>query len=171
MRRESSAPWSRLDNAAKIFPSTVEGADTRVFRFDPYVLQSAAENAAASYPNFNVIMKKGLFWYYLESCDLKPQVSEESLPVCAAIYEDDVRSLLYRITYYGKRINLEVFHVLADGTGALMFLKTIVYRYIIYRYPELFGDCRLCLTMTLPFPRKVMTAFKSIMTRVSKSAA
>lgn len=67
MRRESSAPWSRLDNAAKIFPSTVEGTDTRVFRFsceltddiDPYVLQRAAENAAASYPNFNVIMKKG----------------------------------------------------------------------------------------------------------------
>ena len=88
MRRESSAPWSRLDNAAKIFPSTVEGADTRVFRFsceltddiDPYVLQMAAENAAASYPNFNVIMKKGLFWYYLESCDLKPQVARNPCP-------------------------------------------------------------------------------------------
>ena len=168
MRRESSAPWSRLDNAAKIFPSTVEGADTRVFRFsceltddiDPYVLQRAAENAAASYPNFNVIMKKGLFWYYLESCDLKPQVSEESLPVCAAIYEDDVRSLLYRITYYGKRINLEVFHVLADGTGALMFLKTIVYRYIIYRYPELFGDCPPVLDDDASFSQKSDDSFR-----------
>lgn len=141
-------PWSRLDNAAKIFPSTVERSDTRVFRFsceltddiDPELLQKAAERAVESYPNFSVVMKKGLFWYYLESTDLKPVVTEENTPVCAAIYEEDVRSLLYRVTYHKSRINLEVFHVLADGTGALMLLKTIVYRYIIYRYADLFDE-------------------------------
>ncbi|MBQ5332248.1 MAG: hypothetical protein J6K92_03165 [Oscillospiraceae bacterium] len=146
MRREKHTSWSRLDNAAKIFPSTVEKSDTRVFRFscelnddiDPELLQKAADRAAESYPTFNMIMKKGLFWYYLENCDLKPVVTEENDHVCAAIYEEDARSLLYRITYHRSRINLEVFHVIADGTGAIMFLKTIVYRYLIYRYAELF---------------------------------
>ena len=43
--------WSRLDNAAKIFPSTSERTDTRVFRFyceldedvDRELLQEAAD--------------------------------------------------------------------------------------------------------------------------------
>ena len=30
---QKSKSWSRLDNAAKIFPSTIEKTDTRVFRF------------------------------------------------------------------------------------------------------------------------------------------
>ncbi|MCM1523323.1 MAG: hypothetical protein NC120_02585 [Ruminococcus sp.] len=140
--------WSRLDNAAKIFPSTVEKSDTRVFRFscelcgdiDPEVLSKAALHAAESYPGYSVIMKKGFFWYYLEQCDLKPEVTEERLPVCGAIYEEDRRSLLYRISYLRNRINLEVFHVLSDGTGGVMFLKTIVYRYLIYKYPDKFGE-------------------------------
>lgn len=168
MRRESNTSWSRLDNAAKIFPSTVEKSDTRVFRFsceltediDCELLTLAAENAAAGYPNFNVIMKRGFFWYYLEHCDLKPVVCEEKLPVCAAIYEEDVRSLLYRVTYYRSRINLEVFHVLADGTGALMLLKTIVYRYLIYKYPELFGDCPPILDNDASFSQKNDDSFR-----------
>ena len=30
----SDAKWSRLENAAKIFPSTTSREDTKVFRFD-----------------------------------------------------------------------------------------------------------------------------------------
>lgn len=147
-RKEKSESWSRLDNAAKLFPSTMEKSDTRVFRFsceltediDDVLLQQAAEQSAESYPTFGVIMKKGIFWYYLEHCGLKPIVSEESTAVCAAIYQEDHQGLLYRITYRSTRINLEVFHVIADGTGALMFLKDIVYRYLLLRYPERFAD-------------------------------
>lgn len=149
MKREKSSSWSRLDNAAKIFPPTMEKSDTRVFRFscelaediDVDILRKAVDDAAESYPGFNCVMKKGMFWYYLESCDLKPVVTEEKLPVCASIYEDDMPlSLLYRVSYRYGRINLEIFHVLTDGTGALMLLKTIVYRYLIYRYPSLFEN-------------------------------
>lgn len=168
MRKEKNASWSRLDNAAKIFPSTVEKSDTRVFRFscelsediDGDILQRATENAAESYPNFNVIMKRGFFWYYLEYCDKKPVVSEENLPVCAAIYEEDVRTLLYRVSYYRSRINLEVFHVLSDGTGALQLLKTIVYRYLIYRYPEKFADDPPLLDNDGSFSQKNADSFR-----------
>lgn len=167
MRREKHNSWSRLDNAAKIFPSTVEKSDTRVFRFscelkdeiDPYILRKATEKAAEGYPTFNMIMKKGFFWYYLENCDIDPVVAEENEPVCAAIYEEDVRSLLYRVTYHRSRINLEVFHVLADGTGALMLLKTIVYRYLIYRYPELFENDTPVLDNDASFSQKNSDSF------------
>lgn len=167
MKKEKSAAWSRLDNAAKIFPSTVEKSDTRVFRFscelvddiDPEILDKAAKHAAESYPNFNVIMKKGFFWYYLEHCDMQIEAEQENIPVCAPIYEEDIRSLLYRVSYLKNRINLEVFHVLADGTGALAFLKTIVFRYLIYRYPEKFNDELPMLDNDASFSQKNADSF------------
>lgn len=165
--KEKYASWSRLDNAAKIFPSTVEKSDTRVFRFscelsapiDRDILQRAAEAAAESYPGFNVVMKKGLFWYYLERCDEKIKVTGEDLPVCAALYEEDMTGLLYRVSYLRNRINLEMFHVLTDGTGALELLKTIVYRYLVYAYPEKFGDDPPFLDSGASFSQKSADSF------------
>lgn len=64
-----------------------------------------------------------------------------------------------------------MFHVLADGTGALMFLKTIVYRYIIYRYPELFGDCPPVLDDDASFSQKSDDSFRKYYDKSVKSAA
>lgn len=165
--KEKNVSWSRLDNAAKIFPSTVEKSDTRVFRFsceledsvDSEMLQQAAEIAAESFPGFSMVMKKGLFWYYLERCEEKIKVSEENLPVCAALYEEDTASLLYRVSYLKNRINLEMFHVLTDGTGALELLKTIVYRYLILAYPDRFGDDPPFLESGASFSQKSSDSF------------
>ena len=44
---------------------------------------------------------------------------------------------MFRVTYFGKRINLEVFHVIADGAGAIQFLKELTYQYIRLLYPGL----------------------------------
>ncbi len=136
--------WSRLDNAAKIFPSTMEKADTRVFRFsceltgevDPRLLQQAVEVASESFPGYLAVMRRGLFWYYLEQTDLRPEIAEEALQPCAPLYQRDRRTLLYRVSYYRRRINLEIYHALSDGTGAMTFLKAIVTRYLLLRYPE-----------------------------------
>ena len=40
------------------------------------------------------------------------------------------KTLLFKVTYYKKRINFEVFHVLTDGTGATEFLKELVKNYL-----------------------------------------
>ncbi len=130
--------WSRLDNAAKIFPSTSEKTDTRVFRFccelkedvDSEILQTALDKALIEFPHFRCVMKKGLFWYYLEQTDIKPEVREEYKHPCAALYMGESDRLLFEVTYYKKRINLEIYHVLADGTGAMQFLTKIVCSYL-----------------------------------------
>ena len=41
-----------------------------------------------------------------------------------------------RIRIYENRIALEIFHVLADGTGAMNILKTLTARYITLKYGE-----------------------------------
>jgi len=43
--------------------------------------------------------------------------------------------LHYQVTYYGRRINLDMFHALSDGTGALEFLNIIVLAYLKIKYP------------------------------------
>ena len=82
---KKTAAWSKLDHAAKIFPSTREKSDTRVFRFacelyeeiNPAVLQRAVDRAVANFPNYLCVIRKGAFWYYLERRDLHPPVTPE----------------------------------------------------------------------------------------------
>ena len=134
--------WYELDNAAKIVPSTTQGSDTRVFRLcceltedvDAQILQHALDKTIREFPHFNCILKKGLFWYYLEASNKKAKVCEEHLPPCSAIYTAGKKDLLFRLHYYKKRINLEMFHVLTDGTGAFVFMKSIVMNYLIERH-------------------------------------
>lgn len=139
--------WNRLDNAAKIFPASTNKRDTKVFRFacelvedvDSTILQMALDETIVRFPNFCSVMKKGAFWYYLEESSLKPVVREEYKRPCGAIYDRDVKKLLFEVTYFRKRINLEVYHTLTDGTGALQFLKTLVVNYIALKYSKKFN--------------------------------
>jgi NRPS condensation-like uncharacterized protein len=139
---EKRANWYRLDNAAKIVPSTAKGANTRVFRLtcelkepvDMAILQQALDDTIEEFPFFNCVLHRGIFWYYLEDSDLKAKVEEEHTPACLPLYIRGKKNLLYRVNYFGKRINLEMFHVLADGTGAFMFFKNLVTRYLQIRY-------------------------------------
>lgn len=135
---KNSKNWNRLDNAAKIFPPTSSRRDTKVFRFvceltetvDGEVLRSATQRVLKEFPIFRSVLKKGLFWYYFEESEKPPPVEEESGPLCGAIYNEDHPGPLFRVLYYKCRINLEVFHALADGTGALQFFRTLVFLYL-----------------------------------------
>lgn len=140
--------WSRLDNAAKIFPATSGKKDVRVFRFacelteyvDPEILQQALDRTMELFPLFRSVLRKGLFWYYFESSDLKPVAKKEYRLPCSGLYIRDQKNLLFEVTYYQKRINFEVFHALTDGTGALHFLRMLVYSYLTIKHKDVFGD-------------------------------
>ena len=130
--------WYKLDNAAKIIPGTTRGANTRVFRIacelfeevDRTLLQAALDEALREFPYFNCVLRKGLFWYYLDGTDIQPVVTEDNQPACGPLYFPGRRNLLYKVTYFHNRINLEMFHVLADGTGAFRFLRRIIINYL-----------------------------------------
>jgi NRPS condensation-like uncharacterized protein len=47
---------------------------------------------------------------------------------------------MFRVTYFEKRINLEVFHALTDGFGGVVFLKELVYQYLRLKYSEELAD-------------------------------
>lgn len=131
--------WYRLDNAAKIYPAVTNAKHASVYRMsaelyekvNPEMLQTALARTLPRFPTFNVRMKKGLFWYYFEHNPEKVAVSWEKAPICRHIDLRETNGYLFRVCYYHSRISLEVFHVLSDGTGALAFLKAIVYNYLL----------------------------------------
>lgn len=140
--QEKRAYWRKLDNAAKLFSATSNKKDTRVFRFycvlkeevEEDKLQEALERTLATYPVFLSVMIKGLFWHYLEKSRIRPRVREEYKEPCSNLYVRDKKDLLFEVTYFGRKINFEVFHALTDGTGATEFLRELVknYLYIVH---------------------------------------
>jgi hypothetical protein len=139
-----SAKWSRLDNAAKIFPPSTTKNDTRVFRFscelyedvDADILGAALNSSLDQFPFYRFIIRRGFFWYYFAKSNLTPQVREEYKPPCAPLYDVNRKNLLFEVTFWRKRINLEIYHALSDGTGAMQFLRTIVYYYLLEKHRE-----------------------------------
>ena len=129
--------WYKLDNVGKLYSSLKGLKKPNVFRFsatlteevDELTLLEALKETLIVYPFFNVSLKQGLFWYYLEESNIKPTVKPEILPITERIYtsSDDV---LYRVNYYKNRINLEVSHIIADGKGTTDFFTTLVSNYL-----------------------------------------
>ena len=144
MFRSRKAKWRTLENPAKIFPATSGKKDERVFRFacelnemvQEEILQKAVDKSMEKFSLFGCVMRKGLFWNYLEESNLKPEVRQEYKEPCSRLYVRDQKNLLFEITYFQKRINLEIFHALTDGTGALEFIRTIVYHYLMLAHPD-----------------------------------
>ena len=138
MFQQRRAYWRNLDNAAKMFSAASSPKDTRVFRFycvlkekiDGSVLKMALDQTIQKYPVFLSVMRKGLFWHYLEKSDLRPVVREEYKEPCSHLYIRDKKELLFEVTYYKNRINFEVFHALTDGTVATEFLRELVKNYL-----------------------------------------
>ena len=146
MKNRKKVEWSRLDNASKIFPATCNDKDTKVFRIvcelneavKPDTLQQALNVTIENFTLYKSVLRRGIFWYYLENSDIHPEVDIESNPVCAPIYSREKRSLLFRVFYFNNRINLEIFHALSDGTGALRFMQALVHHYLVFKYRDVF---------------------------------
>src|SRR5699024_11756155 len=71
----------------------------------------------------------------VQTCAL-PIFEPETEHTCAPIYQADRRTLLFRVVHHRRRVSLEVFHALSDGTGALWFLTDLLDAYVRRRFPE-----------------------------------
>ncbi|MFA0815131.1 MAG: hypothetical protein ACC608_05025 [Anaerofustis sp.] len=129
--------WYRLDNAAKIYPAVLSENDSCVFRVaanlysdvKPAVLQQAVADLKPRFPMMYVRLRSGLFWNYYESNEKVPLVKPESCLMNQTIHPHKNNGYDFTIFYYANRISLEVFHSLCDGTGAMEFLKAVLFRY------------------------------------------
>ncbi|MFR5703147.1 MAG: hypothetical protein ACLUD0_15605 [Eubacterium ramulus] len=144
--KDREIKWGKLDNTAHLFPVIAGEGMTNVYRvavilkeeIQQELLQQALDMVLPKFSVFNCRLRQGMFWYYFEENGKKsPTVHEEHTYPCRYIDEHRNRSYLFRVTYYGCRINLEVFHSLTDGNGALNFLKELTYQYLRLSHQEL----------------------------------
>lgn len=134
--------WIRLDNASNIFLAARNDVDTKVFRLtaemtEPVksgLLQTALNQTYEEYPLFHSTLRRGYFWYYLETNEVNPRVRIENEPPTSPIYESGKKDFLFRVLYRDNNIHLEVFHALTDGTGALWFFEDLLIEYVRLRY-------------------------------------
>lgn len=144
--KDAPVKWDKLDNTANLFPVIAGEHMTNVFRMcvcltediKPELLQTALEVLLPWFQNFHSSLKKGFFWYYFEENRKKlPPVIEENTYPCQYFAPNSNQNYLFRVSYYKNRINLEVFHVLTDGSGARNFLRELTYQYLRLAHPEL----------------------------------
>ena len=134
--------WMRLDNAGKIYPAARTREWSSLFRLsfelgeqvDPVVLQSALDVTVRRFPSIAVRLRRGFFWYYLEEIPHAPRVAQDTYrPLCRMPF-DDLNSCAFRVLYYRGRIAAEFFHAITDGTGGLIFLKSLVAEYLTQKH-------------------------------------
>ena len=130
--------WFRLDNAAKIFPASYSDVSPEVFRVmvtldEPVrieALQRAVARLAERTPYYQVHLRRGLFWYYLERHDLVPTVHLLPDTPVSPIAIKRPQEPLYRVQARDKRVAVDFSHILTDGYGAMRFLVSIVAEYL-----------------------------------------
>lgn len=139
---EHKLRWLRLDNAAKIYPAARNQNWSNVFRLsvtlkeevDTAVLQSALDVTVRRFPSIAARLRRGFFWYYIQQMSQVPQIRQEHSYPLAKMSRDEVRRCGLRVIVYKRRIALEIFHSLTDGTGGLVFLKTLTAEYLSQKH-------------------------------------
>lgn len=160
--------WYRLDNAAKIYPAVTNTKRASVYRVsvelrekvNPEILQTALNRTLPRFPTFGVRMQKGLFWYYFEQNLNKAAITRERAPICRAVDLRETNGYLFRVNYYNARISLEVYHVLSDGTGAVSFLKTLVFNYLSLLGKPVVADDDILEGQTCPALGEIEDSFQ-----------
>ncbi len=142
MKNDLPGEWIKLDNAATIYPAVSNKNWNALFRLsaelrepvDPDMLDRAVQRTIKRFPAFQMRLRKGVFWYFMErntrSISVKPDVANP----CVRMKLKENGGYMFRVRYFNTRIAVEIFHVLTDGAGGLCFLKTLVAEYLTIKY-------------------------------------
>lgn len=128
--------WTRLENSAIIYPSCQTRKYASTYRLSvtlssdviPSRLDEALKTVINRFPSFRFTVRKGLFWWFLRRLENAPAISDPS-----GLDSFDLKGnagYMFKLSCSGKRVNLDVFHALTDGTGAMTFLLSVVAEYI-----------------------------------------
>lgn len=130
--------WRKLDSVGAVYASLSTNRYPNVNRFTAKLkekiikekLEMALYHTLKLIPSFNVKLRRGLFWYYLENNPDKPTVWDDASFPIHPINHLENNYFLFRVSYYEKRIHLDLSHILTDGVGGIFFLETLVSNYL-----------------------------------------
>ena len=171
MKESASKPyWTRLDNAALIFPAAQRRSWSNAYRIsfsffepvDPALLQQAFDRTAPRFPSVCVRLRRSTFWYYLEQVEALPAVREDTYQPLVLMKRSDTRRCAIRVLYYRNRMAVEFFHAVTDGTGAMIFTKTLAAEYLRLRCgAEIPAECGILDLTETPKPEELEDSFQT----------
>ncbi|MFZ3109748.1 MAG: hypothetical protein WA234_03530 [Rectinemataceae bacterium] len=138
---DESGAWYSLDNAGVIMPAVSDDVATSLFRLeftlaepiDSIILNRALAETSNRFPYFNVTLKRGFFWYYLDQSRSSPQACEDDASPCQSFNMNKRGTCLFRVRASRYTIAGEFSHAITDGSGAMSFMKTLLARYLALR--------------------------------------
>jgi Alcohol acetyltransferase len=130
--------WLKLDNAAKIYPATSSEKSPAQFRISVNLnspvkfktLKQAWGKILKRCPYFQVFLRRGFFWYYLQRYEEIPPI-ELMDPIPNKTFElSNKKTYLIRISVRKNSIALDFSHIITDGNGAFRFMQALVFEYL-----------------------------------------
>ena len=144
-KKDSKTFWLKLDNAAKIFPAQNTRTWSNSFRvcyvlkekIDTVLLKQALIDILPRFSCYDVRIRHGFFWFYLEKNENTPEVLPDVKNPCHRVRFKENGEFLFKVYYHGNRIAIDVYHVLTDGHGGALFLSTLVAQYLRLKGAEI----------------------------------
>jgi NRPS condensation-like uncharacterized protein len=118
--------WSMLAN--KEVPCIFRLSCTLTEKVDKEILQKALTKILPRFPYFRVSLKKGFFWGKWMTNLAIPRIEDERGYTNQAIPFGKNR-LLFRVLVNQNRISVEFHHILTDGNGSSIFLRSLLAKY------------------------------------------
>ncbi|MFO7731342.1 MAG: hypothetical protein R6V86_11325 [Spirochaetia bacterium] len=131
--------WYRLDNTANLYPSVISRRNTTLFRISIHLhqpvhvdrLTRALQKLVLRFPYYQVHLRRGAFWYTLEENPRIPLPVIDSKSPCRYMPIKQRGVLPFRVRVFSNTIAVEFSHAITDGTGALIFTKSLLAAYRI----------------------------------------
>lgn len=160
--------WYKIDNAGKIFHAVTNSSNSSVYRvsmimkesIDAALLQHALDKVIRRFPMLAVKVRKGLFWDFMEDNDEKLYIQKETTYPCYIIKPKENNGYLIRVLYFKQRISVEVFHSLTDGSGAVEFLKSLIFQYLLLQGKDVTADGEMLLPDDVPSKYETEDSFE-----------
>ncbi len=136
--------FRKLDDQAKIYSLSFNKKDTSIFRLSTTLKQNIKEDiliesineSLKKYKGFKVKVKKGFFWYYLVENTSNIKVFNKIDYSFESINTKDNNEYLFKVSYEGKKIIIDFFHILTDGNSGTSFFQEIIYKYLELKHPK-----------------------------------
>jgi hypothetical protein len=154
--------WLRLDNAAKIYPATHNDATPAMFRISVTLreplrireLQQALDRIIQRTPYYQVHLKRGFFWYFLQRHNrrlrIRPLSKDHPLTPISLHRHDEQ---LIHVYARESTVAIDVSHVLTDGYGGMRFIGSLIVEYL-RRIGEDVSPGSLLMDPDAPVPRE-----------------
>ncbi|WP_020613706.1 hypothetical protein [Sediminispirochaeta bajacaliforniensis] len=129
--------WARLDNNGNLYPAVLSKSYTTIFRLSVSlfeavqvdILNKALAVTIDKFPYYKVHLRPGAFWYTFVKNQRTPHIVIDSKYPCTFMPFKQRGVFPFRVRAWGNTIAVEFSHALTDGTGAMIFLKTLLADY------------------------------------------